>query len=243
VELLKLLRGSGAAEILRAFPEVIGVFWPEVLPMEGLDQRNPHHCYDVWEHTLHALDAVPADEVLRMTMLLHDIGKPQCFTVDAAGVGHFYGHSERSCALADAMLRRLKCSTQFRETVVRLVEWHDREIPRTEKGIRRALRALGEEDLRRLIAVKRADNLAQAPAYRDTQREIEKAEEILERQLAEDCCFSLKQLAVKGSDLIALGYSGPVVGKLLAELLDGVVDGILPNEREALLAEIRRKTD
>jgi len=243
VELLKLLRGSGAAEILRRFPDVIGVFWPEVLPMVGLDQRNPHHCYDVWEHTLHTLNAVPPDEVLRMTMLLHDIGKPQCFTVDERGTGHFYGHSERSCALADAMLRRLKCSTQFRETVVRLVEWHDREIPRTEKGIRRALRALGEEDLRRLIAVKRADNLAQAPAYRDTQREIEKAEEILERQLAEDCCFSLKQLAVKGSDLIALGYSGPVVGKLLAELLDGVVDGILPNEREALLAEIRRKTD
>ena len=127
--------------------------------------------------------------------------------------------------------------------MVRLVEWHDREIARTDKGIRRVLRALGEEDLRRLIAVKRADNLAQAPAYRNTQKEIDLAEEILEQQLAEAHCFSLKQLAVNGKDLLDLGYSGPVVGELLNTLLDAVVDGDLPNRREVLLAEIRRKRD
>ena len=138
-------------------------------------------------------------------------------------------------ALADAMLRRLKCSNEFRERAVRLVEWHDREIPRTDKGVRRALRALGEEDLRLLLALKRADNLAQAPAYRDRQRELDKAEEMLERLLAEGACFSLRQLAVDGRDMMRLGLTGPAIGQTLNALLDAVVNGETPNEREALL--------
>lgn len=235
VEFFKLLPGKAAAEILRGYPEVFGVFWPELLSMVGFDQRNRHHCYDVWEHTLHALAAVPEDLVLRCTMLLHDVGKPDSFTLDGAGVGHFYGHPAVSRELADRMLRRLKCKTEFRETVVRLVEWHDKDIPRTDRSIRRALRILGEEDLRRLILVKRADNFGQAPAYWDRQKELDKAEEILNRLLAEDACFSLRQLAVNGRDLLALGLSGPAVGAALEELLGKVVDGTLPNEREALL--------
>ena len=241
VELFKLLCGGHAAEVLREYVDVTGVFWPELLPMVGFDQRNRHHCYDVWEHTLHALEAVPADPVLRCTMLLHDIGKPACFTVDEKGSGHFYGHPEVSRDLADGMLRRLKCGTAFRETVVRLVAWHDRDISRTERGLRRALRALGEEDLRRLIAVKRADNLAQAPEFRDTQAEIDRAETIMEKLLAENACVSLKQLAVNGRDLMELGLSGPTVGQTLSALLDRVVDGELPNERSALLEWIRKR--
>ena len=211
--------------------------------MVGFCQRNRHHCFDVWEHTLHALAAAPGDLVLRCTMLLHDVGKPDSFTLDEQGVGHFYGHPAVSCDLADKMLRRLKCAAEFRETVVRLVEWHDRDIPRTDKSIRRALRILGEEDLRRLILVKRADNLGQAPAYWDRQKELDKAEEILDKLLAEDACFSLKQLALKGGDLLALGLSGPAVGKALEELLEKVIDGVLPNDREALLEHVRKNRE
>ena len=139
------------------------------------------------------------------------------------------------------MLRRLKCGTEFRETVVRLVAWHDRDIPRTDRGLRRALRALGQEDLGRLIDVKRADNLAQAPEFRSTQAEIDKAETIMERLLSENACFSLRQLAVNGRDLTELGLSGPAVGQTLSELLDQVVDGELPNERTALLKWIGKR--
>lgn len=240
VELMKLLCGKDAAKILRKFPDVLGVFWPEVLPMVGFDQRNYHHCYDVWEHTLHAVDAVPADPVLRCAILMHDIGKPRCFTVDDAGVGHFYGHGTISKELADQMLRRLKCSTEFRETVVRLVDWHDRDIPRTDKSIRRALRILGETDLRRLIAVKRADNLAQAPEFHDRQLELDKAEAILGKLLKENACFSLKQMQVNGHDLMTLGLTGPVIGKTLNVLLDRIVNGELPNERDVLLAQAQK---
>jgi len=236
VEFFKLLCGKNAAEVLREYPDVVGVFWPEVLPMVGFDQKNYHHCYDVWEHTLRAVDAVPAEIEVRCAALLHDVGKPKCFTVDEDGIGHFYGHAEISRQLTEEMLRRLKCSNELRETVERLVVWHDRDIARTDRGLRRALRILGEQDLRRLIAVKRADNLAQAPEFHDRQIEIDKAEEIMERLLEEDACFSLKQLAVKGEDMLALGLQGPAVGAALNTLLDLVVNGALSNEREALLA-------
>jgi len=236
VEFFKLLCGKNAAEVLRRYPDVVGVFWPEVLPMVGFDQKNYHHCYDVWEHTLRAVDAVPAEIEVRCAALLHDVGKPKCFTVDEDGIGHFYGHAEISRQLTEEMLRRLRCSNELRETVERLVVWHDRDIARTDRGLRRALRILGEQDLRRLIAVKRADNLAQAPEFHDRQIEIDKAEEIMERLLEEDACFSLKQLAVKGEDMLALGLQGPAVGAALNTLLDLVVNGALSNEREALLA-------
>lgn len=237
VELSRLLTGQWAAEVLRAYPEVVGVFWPELLPMVGFDQRTRHHCYDVWEHTLHALAAVEPDVVLRCTMLLHDVGKPETFTLDDRGHGHFKGHPARSAALAENMLRRLRVDNATRETVVRLVKWHDRNIPRTDQGLRRALRDLGETDLRRLLAVKRADNLAQA--HQDLLGEIDRAESILDRLLAEGACVSLRQLAVDGRDLTALGLRGPAVGQVLTALLDAVVDGETPNERTALLERAR----
>ncbi|MDD3347722.1 HD domain-containing protein [Oscillibacter sp.] len=234
-EFLKLLTGEKAAQALREFPDVAGVFWPEVLAMVGFDQRNRHHCYDVWEHTLHALEEAAPDLVLRCAVLLHDVGKPPTFLLDAEGHGHFRGHQAVGGEMADGMLRRLKCSNDFRQTVVRLVEWHDRNIFQGEKSLRRALRVLGERDLRRLLAIKRADNLAQAPAFHGRQKEIELAEKTLEELLTEDACFSLKQLAVHGKDLLELGLKGPAVGRTLNALLDRVVEGDAPNERTCLL--------
>lgn len=238
-ELVKLLTGRYAARPLQAHPGIIGVFWPEVLPMVGFDQRNVHHCYDVWTHSIETLNSTPPVPALRCAALLHDIGKPSAFAPDEAGVGHFRGHAKASVALTNAMLRRLKFPNGFRERVLRLVEWHDRDIPRTDKALRRALRVLGEETLRQLLALKRADNLAQAPAYHGRQAEIRLAEEILDRLLAEDACFSLKQLAVNGNDLLAMGLTGPAVGRALNGLLGRVVDGELPNNRDALLEALR----
>ena len=243
VEFFKLLCGKNAVGVLRGYPEVVGVFWPEVLPMVGFDQRNYHHCYDIWEHTLHAMAEVPGDLVLRCAVLLHDVGKTECFTVDEQGSGHFYGHPKISARLADSMLRRLKCANELRQTVVRLVEWHDKDIPRTDKSVRRALMHLGEEDLRRLLAIKRADNLAQAPEFHATQLELDKFEDIMEHLLAEKACFSRKDLAVNGKDLIDMGLHGPAVGEILQVLLEQVVDGELPNDRSILLREARNRIE
>ena len=235
VEMTKLLCGPDACRVLLDFPDVIGVFLPEVLPAVGFDQRNIHHIYDVWGHTAHAVGAAISDPVVRWTMLFHDIGKPKCFTVDEKGTGHFYGHGKLSHAMALEAMTRLKFSNEHRRQIADLVDWHDRVIPDTARGVRRCLNALGEEGVRRLIAVKRADNLAQSPAYRDRQRYLDRLEEILAELLEEDACFSLKQLAVNGRDMLALGLRGARVGAMLNALLERVLDETLPNDREALL--------
>ncbi len=241
VEMTKLLCGSHAGQILQEWPEVLGVFLPEILPCVGLDQHNPHHIYDVWGHIAHSVDAIAPDPVLRWTMLLHDIGKPQCYTMDADGVGHFHGHGENSTQLSGEMLRRLRFDRASARRIALLVQWHDREIPRTEQGVTRALCQLGEEPLRQLLAVKRADNLAQHPRFRDTQQEIDRAAAILEELLQKKQCFTLHQLAVKGQDLMALGLQGRAIGIMLHDLLAEVVDGRLPNERAALLHRVVEK--
>lgn len=241
-ELEKLLLGSAAGRVLRDFPEVLGVFLPEILPMVGFDQRNPHHCYDAWEHTVHAVEAAPRDVALRMAMLLHDLGKPSCFTVDDGGVGHFYGHGAVSRELAADILRRLKFDNRRRDIILTLVEHHDRPLPQTERGVRRFLRAFGEENARRLLAVHRADALATARGERGEKlKAVGHTEELLEEELHQATCFSLKQLAVNGRDLTALGLSGPAVGRCLQSLLDGVVEGRIPNDREALLRAVSDK--
>ena len=107
-ELNKLLCGEHAAAVLLEFPDILGVVLPEILPCVGFDQRNPHHCYDVWGHTARAVGAAPPTRVLRWTMLLHDLGKPKCFTQDANGIGHFYGHTAASAEMAEEIMARLR---------------------------------------------------------------------------------------------------------------------------------------
>ena len=241
VELRKLLCGAFAADILLAYSDVLAVVIPEIAPAIGFLQHNPHHCYDVWEHSVRAMAAVPPDPVVRFVLLLHDLGKPETFSMDEAGVGHFYNHGRASAGIAREVCQRLRLDRHTSETVERLVRCHDVEIPLTEKGIRRQLRRLGEEDLRRLLQIKRGDNLAQHPAYLGRQEHIRQLEQLLDVVLQEDQCFSLKQMAVKGNDLLALGMSGRAVGEALDALLDLVVEGKLPNDREMLLLYVKEK--
>ena len=145
-----------------------------------------------------------------------------------------------AAGVADEMLVRLKVPRRLRETVVRLVEWHDRGIPPEERAVRRLLRQLGETELRMLLAVKRADNLAQAPAFRGRQEELDRVEAVLEQVLAAGQCVSLKDLTVNGRDITELGLEGPAVGNCLETLLDDVVEGRLPNDRAVLLEQARR---
>ncbi len=242
-ELNKLLCAPAAEKVLLAYPEVIGVVLPEILPAVGFDQHNRHHCYDVYEHSVRAMAALPPEPALRWTMFLHDLGKPETFSIDGAGVGHFYGHGRRSAELAHIICRRLRMDRRSSETIEELVRLHDTEIPLTERGVRRMLRRVGEEQLRRLIAVKRGDNLAQHPDYRGRQETLSQLETLLNMVLSADACFSLKQLAVKGGDLTAIGIIGPDIGRTLARLLDEVVEEHLPNDRGALLAYAEEMRD
>ena len=240
-ELTGVLCGPYAETVLVSYPDVLGVVLPEIAPSVGFDQRSVYHCYDVWEHTARAVGAAPSAPVLRWTMLLHDLGKPDTFFLDGEGRGHFYGHWRKSAEYAGAILDRLRFDRRSRDLILTLVERHDCELPLSEKSVRKNLARYGEEAVRALLAVKRADNLAQAPEYRDRQVLIGQWEDLLNLVLQEGACFSLRQLAVRGGDLTALGLRGPAVGRVLQALLDQVLDGKLPNDREILLHCVREE--
>ena len=240
VELCKLLVGDKAGTILRRYPDVLCEFWPELGPLVTLEQNTPWHCWGGWEHTIHAVEAAPPDLVLRLTMLLHDIGKPRCKSTDENGVDHFYGHPAVSAKLADQMLRELKFDNRTRERVVTLVEHHDVQIPCRDRFIRKWLGRLGPETFFQLLEVKRADGMGQAyELVKDRLAQLEKIKAKAEEIVAQGQCFFLKDLAVNGWDVIAAGIApGPEVGRVLNGLLGQVLNGLVPNNREALLSLI-----
>ena len=177
---------------------------------------------------------------LRLTMLLHDIGKPSCKSTDENGVDHFYGHPAISAKLSDQMLRTLKFDNKPRERVVTLVEYHDIQIPCRDRSIRKWLGRLGPETFFQLLEVKRADGMGQAyELVKDRLAQLEKIKAKAEEIVAQGQCFSLKDLAVNGRDVIAAGIApGPEVGRVLNGLLEQVLNGLVPNNREALLSLI-----
>lgn len=240
VELCKLLVGKNAGEILRQYPDVFCQFWPELKPLVALEQNNPWHCWGGWEHTIHAVEAAPADLILRLTMLLHDIGKPNCKSTDENGIDHFYGHSAVSAKLADQMLRELKFDNRTRERIVALVEYHDVQIPYRDRSIRKWLSRLGLEAFFQLLEVKRADGMGQAcKLVNERLAELKKMKVTAEKIVNQGQCLTLKDLAVNGRDVIAAGVApGPEVGQVLAELLKQVLSDNIQNEREILLKSV-----
>lgn len=242
VELCQLLLGDRVGAILRRYPDVLCQFWPDLEPLVTLEQNTPWHCWGGWEHTVRAVEASPADLILRLTMLLHDIGKPSCKSTDEKGIDHFYGHPAAGAQLADRMLRALKFDNRTRERVVSLVEYHDVQLPCLERSVRRWLGRLGPEAFFQLLEVKRADNMGQAyEKVKGRLAELEELRAMAEEIIAQGQCFSLKDLEVNGRDVLAAGVpAGPQVGRVLNGLLERVLRGELPNERDILLASIQK---
>ncbi len=243
-ELLKLLCGKAAGRILREYPEVIAVIVPEILPMIGYDQLNHHHSYDLWEHTVRGIEGVPADPLLRLTMLLHDTGKPEVRVMDEKGEAHYIGHPKVSEKIAHRTAGLLHLDNSFRERLCTLVLHHDTPL-RTEKGevnadrsfLLRRLNRFGEDNLRALFLIHCSDRIA--TGYSSPEREQSRLRDrmnALDALLSEHPCFTLKDLAVNGRDLMAAGLSGKAVGEALQALLGAVMDGRVPNDKEALLS-------
>lgn len=235
-ELKGILIGAGVWDMMLAFPDVFVTIIPEFAPAIGFQQHNPHHCYDVWTHTAHAVQAAPADVLLRLALLLHDIAKPTCFTQDEQGRGHFYGHQQRGAEMSRDILLRLKSDKATLQTVVELVREHDNAFPTTRAGMRRLVGRLGEENVRRLFQVKRADQAAQSP-YRQEEKNhvLRQAAELLEEVLDGTRAFTVKDLNISGGELLSMGMKpGPALGKLLAALLEEVQEERLENGPQAL---------
>ena len=233
-ELCKLIACADAADLLRFSPIITAVI-PELAPCVGFDQHNPHHIYDIFEHTARVVEGVPRDLTLRWAALLHDVGKPQSFTQEENGRGHFYGHPKISAEMADIILRRLKAPTALREDAVFLCDRHMVTLEPDRKLLRRRLSQYGEARTKMLLAIQRSDLIATGTRTAEEASYYEEVEAILNALLAEDQCFWIKDLAVNGNDLMSLGLKGRAIGQTLQNLLNLVIEEQIPNEREALL--------
>lgn len=235
-ELCKLLPLVTAADLLR-FAPILAQVIPELTPCIGFRQHTHHHIYDVFTHTTHVVEATPSDLALRWAALLHDIGKPLCFTMDEQGQGHFLGHAKVSAQMANEILLRLKSPTVLREQVVFLITQHMTPLEPDKKLLRRRLGQYGEEGVRALLALQRADFGSKGTGTAQEEAVFDQIEDLLAELLAEQSCFGIKDLAVGGNDLLTLGVApGPKIGACLSHLLALVQDEKLPNEKEALLA-------
>lgn len=235
-ELTKLLCGQNVGAVLREFADVLAVPIPELTPMFGFPQHNPHHDKDVWDHTIAVIESITPEPVLRWAALLHDIGKPSCFSLAEDGIGHFFWHSDQSTSMAESILSRLRFDNASKEQIVRLVRYHDMPITADRKPIKRLLSKHGEDATRQLIELHKADTLGQSAICRHRIAIFEEVSQMINEILQEESCFTLKDLAVNGHDMMTLGFQGPTIGRVLQECLDAVLDEQIPNEHEALMA-------
>lgn len=240
-ELIKMLV-SNRPELLKEAYElgITKIILPEFDRIMVTEQETPHHIYSVGEHTLHAMKNIRADKALRLTMLLHDMGKPALKTMDADGVAHFKKHAAESYAIAKRILKRLKFDNDTLNKVSRLVYYHDYRMPATAGNVRRAMNKIGEELFPLYMEVRRADVTAQSTYLREEKiRNLDEIEELYREICQAKQCVTLKDLAVSGRDLIEAGMSpGKGIGVKLNELLELVIENPELNVKEELLQRI-----
>ena len=243
-ELVKLLVSDHPERIQDACElGITKVVLPEWDDMVGVKQNTPHHKYDVAAHTVHALQNVKNDKVLRLTMLFHDMGKPVMKTTDENGREHFKGHAIASEQIAKTVMKRLKFDNDTIRKVTKLVAYHDYRMEPTGANVRRAMHEIGVELFPDYLAVRLADTKAQSSYERRGKLEnIIQIRELYRNALRNKECVTLKDLAVTGTDLINLGIApGKELGTLLNELLDMVIEDPAWNQKGKLCDYVKER--
>lgn len=242
-ELCKMLCGEGVLDILLEYSDVMAIIIPELESCIDFEQNNPYHKYDVYEHIAHAVAFYKGSDVsTNMALLLHDIGKPECYTEDHNG-GHFHGHSVPSAYHAQVIADRLRFDNKTKDEIIKLVLYHDSVIEPTVKCVRRWLNKIGYDLLIDLTFLRIADIMAHSDINRDERLiKILNVRSIAKQIIDEQQCFKIKDLAVNGNDIIRFCgvESGPIVGKVLKHLLDKVIDGEIENAANDLIREAKR---
>ena len=239
-ELCKLLVSATAADLQQFIPLLTQVI-PELSPSVGFQQHSPHHRYDVFTHTAHVVEAVPKEPSLRWAALLHDVGKPACFTQDENGRGHFKGHAKISQEMADAILLRLKAPSALRQQVTELIGLHMTKLEPDKKLLRRRLGKLGQDRLEQLLELQEADMGSKGTGISEGMEQFQILRAMISEILSEDACLSIKDLAITGWDLQQIGLApGPEMGRCLNWLLGQVQDEVLSNEKALLLETVKK---
>lgn len=238
-ELLKLLCGDNVYDVLTKFRSVIGVFIPELKLEFDFAQYGKKHAYDVWMHTVNTVSNIENDPVLRLTMLLHDTGKIATHKLDENGNSTFRNHAAVGGVIAENILRRLKFSKEYINTVSFLVSVHDKEVPETRIQVKEYIRDLGEKNFIRLMKIRRADKSALSKGYSNIADKLVFAYSTFDEVMNNDEPYSLKQLAVDGNDLKKTVPANEI-GDTLNFLLETVIKYPEKNDRAILLELVRK---
>lgn len=245
-ELLKILLSQSPEKLIDMHEwDLLQYIIPELIVCFYTPQNHPHHTYNVGIHTIRSIQNVPKDKVLRLTMLLHDIGKPPTHTRDEKGIDHFYGHVPVGVKMSKEILRRLRFDNDTINKVSLLVEYHDFHIQNkvTEKAIKRVLCNIGEELFEKLLIVQEADARAQNPdKLKPKLEDIKKMRNIYKKIIENKECYSIKDLAIDGKDLVSLGITqGKQIGETLQNTLEYVIKFPDRNNKDYLINKIQQE--
>lgn len=247
-EFRRLAAGKYAGKVIRKYTEIIGEIMPELLRMKGFSQNNPYHKYDVLEHCIRTMEEIKTTkenrEYMRIAALIHDIGKPDTYSEDEKGMGHFYDHASAGNVKAERLLRRMKADKSTIKRICTIIKYHSLIFEKDEALLKKWMNRFTPAVLFEILELKKADNYATGNMSAELLRKFDDVEIMMERILDESQCFSLKDLAVNGDDMIALGIErGPEIGEMLKALLDMVIEEKAANERSVLLEEAGRLRD
>ncbi len=240
-EFNKLLCGDNVKYILSRYKDVFSVFFPEIVSTFDFAQNTPHHNKTVWRHITASVSFIEPDELLRLVMFLHDVGKPLALRTDSKGIDHFKGHNHFGAVLAKNALERLKYPRKTIDDVCVLIEYHDVRFNEDKRKIKHVLNIIGKENFERLLKIQLADIKAQSMYKRESKlRDHELAKQAFREITDNNECYSLQSLAINGSDLIHLGITdGKSIGFILDNLLDEVINETLENDNVTLSKRLK----
>jgi len=251
-ELLKLITSPHPDYIRTAYETgITAIVLPEFDRMMETPQKNSFHALSVGEHTIESLLHVEANPILRLTMLFHDMGKPDCLRIDADGTTHFKQHAIVGADITRNALRSLKFDNHTIDNVTALVRYHDsmrdcvaaRQTPPVvnKRALRRLVSAIGRERFPLLMEVNLADNLAKTEFAKETHLPaLDAVREAYEEIVDADDCLTLKELELNGKDLMAMGIApGKEIGRILGACLEWVLDEPERNKKELLTEYVK----
>jgi len=234
-----LLLQADCGQLLRDYSDVLIQFIPELAEIIGFEQFNPHYEDDVYTHSVKVTETVRADIALRLAAFLHDIAKPNVLSLDTHGNGTFIDHAEKGSIKVKEILTRLKIDKKTMELVCKLISLHEVEFPKTKPEMRRWMNRFQPEVLSLAMELQDADLRSHSTDQQLRLELINDSRKLLTQLINDKVCYSLKDLAINGDDLIKLGYSGKNVGELLNHLLEEVIEERLENDRESLIVSLK----
>lgn len=234
-ELSKLLLGDNVFDVLTEYKEIIGVIIPELVPIFTCGQNTVWHIFDVYTHTAKTVEQSPRLLSLRLTMLLHDIGKPRMHTVDENGISHFKKHQFEGAYMAEKILKRLRIDNASAKYIYELIWEHDNRIPATKKSVRRFMAQHDFDFVMDYLEVRRADTYAQSDYKRQEKlAELDHIAELAMEIKEDNECIHICDLDINGKDLLQMGFGGKDIGIGLELALNGVIDEKVENKKEEL---------